>query len=69
MKEKLSLLCFKNRDNNNLSLQLSNLKINNYKIKRSSSIKLLRVLVNENHTWVDHIIIVENKLSKNLELL
>ena len=69
MKEELSLLYLKNRDNNNLSLQLSNLKINNYKIKRYSSIKLLRVLVNENHTWVDHITIVENKLSKNLELL
>ena len=55
----------KPRDKDNLPLQLPNLKINNNEIKRSSSIKFLRVLVNENFTWIDHITLVKNKLSKN----
>ena len=53
----------------NLPFQLPNLKINNNEIKRSSSIKFLGVLVDENLTWIDHITLVENKLSKNLGLL
>ena len=56
-------------DKDNLPLQLPNLKINNNEIKRSSSIKFLGVLVDENLTWIDHITLVENKLSKNLGLL
>ena len=56
-------------DDDSLPLQLPNLKINNYKIKRSSSIKFLDVLVDENLTWVDHIRAVENKLFKNVRLL
>ena len=53
-KTKLTLF-HKPRDKDNLSLQLPNLKINKNEIKRSSSIKLLRVLVDENLTWIDHI--------------
>ena len=56
-------------DTDNLPLQLPNLKINNNEIKRSSSIKFRGILVVENLTWVDHITLVENKLSKNLGLL
>ena len=41
---------------------------NNYKIKRSSSIKFLGVFVDENLLWVDQITTV-NKLSKNIVLL
>ena len=63
------ILFHKPRDNGNLPLQLLNLKINNYKIKRPSSIKFFSVLVDENLTWVDHITILESKLSKNLGLL
>ena len=59
----------KPRDKDNLLLQLPNVKINNDKIKRSSSIKFIGVLVDENLTWLDHITLVENKLSKNLGLL
>ena len=59
-------LFHKSRENGNLPLQLPNLKINNQEIKRSSSIILLCVLVDENLSWIDHIIIAENKLSKNL---
>ena len=62
-------LFHKPRDKDNLPLQLPSSKINNNEIKRSSSIKFLRVLVDENLTWIGHITLVENKLSKNLELL
>ena len=62
-------LFHKPRHKDNLPLQLPNLKINNNEIKRSSSIKFLGVLVDENLTWIDHITLVENKLSKNLGLL
>ena len=59
----------KPRDKDYLPLQLPNLKTNNNEIKRSLSIKFLGVLVDENLTWIDHITLVENKLSKNLGLL
>ena len=62
-------LFHKPRDKDNLPLQLPNLKINNNQIKRSSSIKFLGVFVDENLTCIDHITLVENKLSKNLGLL
>ena len=62
-------LFHKPRDKDKLPLQIPNLKINNNEIKRSSSIKFLGVLVDENLTWIDHITLVENKLSKNLGLL
>ena len=45
------------------------LKLNDYDIKKSSSIKFLGVLVDEHLSWPDHINILENKLSKNLGLL
>ena len=53
-----------------LPLQLPNSKIiNNNEIKISSSIKFLRVLVDENLNWMDHILLVENKLSKNFDYI
>ena len=57
------------QDRDNLPLQLPVLKINNYKIERSSSIKFLGVTVDEHLNWKDHISIIENKLSKNSSLL
>ena len=57
------------QDRENLPLQLPALKINNHKRKRSISIKLLGVLVDERLSWKDHINITENKLSKTLGLL
>ena len=57
------------QDRDQLSLQLPVLKINNYEIKRSSSITFLRVIVVEHLNWKDHINVIENKLSKNLGLL
>ena len=59
--EKISLY-HKQWDKKIISLQVPNLTINNYGIKRSSSIKFLRALVDQNK-------LVENKISKNLGLL
>ena len=52
-----------------MPLQLRVLKINNYKIKRSSSTTFLGLMVDEHLNWKDHIKIYENKLSKKLGLL
>ena len=45
------------------------LKINNYKIETSSSIKFLGVMAEEHVNWKDHTNIIEKDLSKNLGLL
>ena len=57
------------QDRDNLPLQLPALKINDYEIKRSFSIKFLGILMAEHLSWIDHINTLENKLSKNLGLL
>ena len=70
---KLSLNEDKNRfglfhrpqDRDNLPLQLPALKIYDYEIKQSSSIKFLGILVDEHLSYIDHINTLENKLSKN----
>ena len=62
-------LFHKLQDRYNLPLQVPVLKINNYVIKRLSSIKFLRVMVDEHLNWKDHINLIENNLSKNLGLL
>ena len=62
-------LFHKLQDRDNLSLQLLVLKINNYKIKGSISIKFLGFMVDEHLNWKDHVNIIENKLFKNLGLL
>ena len=62
-------LFHKSQDRDNLPLRLPVLKINNYEIKRSASIKFLGVIIDEHLSWIDHISIIENKLSKNLGLL
>ena len=67
-KTRFTLFC-KLQDRDNLPLQLPVFKINNYEIKRSSSIKFLGVMVDENLNWKDRINVIENKLSKNLGLL
>ena len=57
------------QDRDNLPLQLPALKINDYEIKRSFSIKFLGILMDEHLSWIYHINTLENKLSKNLGLL
>ena len=69
-KDKTLLKLFhKLQDRDKLPLQLPVLKINNYKIERSSSITFIRVMVDEHLNWKDHINIIKNKLSKSLVLL
>ena len=53
----------------NLPLKLPILKINNFEIKRTTSTKVLGIVVDKNLTSNDHIHILENKLSKNIGLL
>ena len=43
--------------------------INGFIIERETSIKFLGVWLDKNRTWTDHIHIVENKITKNFELL
>ena len=59
-------LFHKSWDKDNLPLKLPILKINNFEIKRTTSIKFLGIMVDENLTWNDHIHILENELSKNI---
>ena len=59
-------LFHKSRYKDNLPLQLPNLKINNNKVKKSSSIKFIGVLFDENLTWIDHITLVENYIKQKI---
>ena len=62
-------LFHKSWDKDNLTLKLPILKINNFEIKRTTSVKFLGIMVDENLTWKDHIHILEKKLLKNIGLL
>ena len=42
---------------------------NNQAIKRQSSIKLLRILLDENLSWKKHLKLTINKIAKNIELI
>ena len=53
----------------NLPLRLPTLKIDEFEIKRESSMKFLGVILDENLTWSQHLRMVENKISKNLGIL
>ena len=56
-------------EKNNIPLKLPSLFINDWEIKRITSIKYLGVLIDENLTWKEHINVIESKFSKNLGLL
>ena len=53
----------------NLPVKRPILEINNFEIKRTTPIKFLGIMVDENLTWNDDIPIIENNLSKNIGLL
>ena len=53
----------------NIPLKLPDLKIANNSNKRTTSIKFLGAIIDENITWEDHINPIEKKLEKNLGLL
>ena len=52
-----------------IPFQLPKLDINNIKIKRENLMKFLGVLLDENMTWKNHISCIENKISKNIDIL
>ena len=49
--------------------QLSTMTFNNIEIKRENSINFLGLIIDENLTWINHIEVVENKISKNIGVL
>ena len=51
----------KTNKNDDTSLKLRRLQVNNYNIERIPSIKLLGVLLDENLLWRDHIQYTKNK--------
>ena len=51
-----------------LPLVLPKLYINNQVIKRQPSIKFLGILLDENLSWKEHLILTENKIAKNIGL-
>ena len=62
-------LFHKSWDKDNLPLKLPILKINNFEIKKTTSIKFLGIMADENLIWNDHIHILEKNLSKDIGLL
>ena len=52
-----------------LPSQLPTMTFNNIEIKKENSVKFLDAIINENLTWKNHIEVIENKISKNIEVL
>ena len=52
-----------------LPLVIPKLFINNQVIKRQSSIKFLGILLDENLSWKEHLILTENKIAKNVGVI
>ena len=62
-------LFHKSSTKGDLPLKLPDLKFFNSALKSQASIKILGVMVNENISWKEHNITVENKFSNNISLL
>ena len=70
MREKQKYTFFdKFRQKDKISLNLSMLAINGKFIERTTSIKFLGILLNEDPSWKNHISVVEVKVSKNIWIL
>ena len=52
-----------------IPLRLPKLTINNVTIKRELTMEFLGILLDENLNWKTHINYLENKISKNIEIL
>ena len=63
------VLFHKAKSKDNLHLVLPDLFINDVKIKSENSLKFLGVMIDENLTWKTHTELVENKISKSIEIL
>ena len=63
------VLFHKAKSKDNLPLVLPDLFIDDVKIKSENSLKFLGVMIDENLTWKTHVELVENKISKSIEIL
>ena len=59
----------KSSKKDNIALRHPNLNMNDLTVERESSIKFLKVSIDENLTWRDHVHTVENKIAKNIGFL
>ena len=62
-------LFHKAREKDSIPLKLPSLFMSDREIKRITSVKYLGVLIDEHLTWKEHITVIENKVSKNLDIL
>ena len=62
-------LFHKAKSKDNLPLVLPDYFINDVKIKRENSLKLLGVRIDDNLTWKTHVELLENKISKRVGIL
>ena len=70
MQQKLNIYFFyKLNPCDSIPLRLPTITFNSIKIKRESSVKFVRVIIDENTIWNKHIELVENKISKNIGIL
>ena len=69
MQEKLNVYFHKPNACDSIPLRLLTIAFNSIEIKRESSVKFLGVIIDENITWNKHIVLAENKISKNIGTL
>ena len=63
------LLFYKQSVRGSIPLRLYTITFNSIEIKRESFIKFLGVIIDESITWIKHIELAENKISKNIDIL
>ena len=56
-------------DQDNIRLKLPSLQLNGNIIERLNSLKFLCAILDEHLTWKKHIPLIENKVSKNVDVL
>ena len=62
-------LFHKKSSKDDIPVKLPPLMVGSNNIERTSSIKFLRVMLDEHISWIDHVRTVENKIVKNIGLL
>ena len=62
-------LFHKNSSKDDIPVKVPALMVCSNNIERTSSIQLLRVMLEEHISWIDHVRTVENKIAKNIGLL
>ena len=69
MKEKQNITFYKKLQKNDLPLKTPNLFINISIAERVASLKFLLAIFDEKISWDSHIMLIENKVSKNIGVL